>query len=209
MRLGSTALGLTAILVGVISDPDGALDAHLSKVLVHGLQPVWVEVVGYDPSWPAHYQRYADRLRRVLGTRIRLIEHIGSTSVPGLAAKPVIDIVIGVDDPDDEDAYMPSLRDDGYEIRVREPGHRCLRGGDPPAPVNLHCYHPESTEIERYLRFRDRLRSDASDRQLYEATKRRLAGREWPDMNYYADAKSAVVEEILQRAATARMGPHG
>jgi GrpB-like predicted nucleotidyltransferase (UPF0157 family) len=128
------------------------------------------------------------------------MEHIGSTAVPGLTAKPVIDIVIGVDDPDDEAAYIPDLVAISYDLRVREPGHRCLRGGDPDLPVNLHCYSPDSPEVERYLVFRNRLRSSESDRVLYASIKRGLAGREWPDMNYYAEAKSDVVQEILRRA---------
>ncbi len=177
-----------------------SLGDHLAKVLIHGLKPVRVEVVEYDPRWPAHYERYAGHLRRVLGDRIRLIEHIGSTSVPGLAAKPVIDIVIGVDDPDDEEAYVADLAAGGYDMRVREQGHRCLRGGVPELPVNLHCYQPDSPEVERYLRFRNRLRSSESDRLLYTAAKQQLAGREWPDMNFYADAKSPVIQEILGRA---------
>lgn len=177
-----------------------SLEEHLSRVLVHGLQPVWVEVVDHDPSWAGHYDRYARRLVEVLGDRLRLIEHIGSTAVPGLPAKPVIDIVIGLDDPADEEAYVPELMAEGYEVRVRESGHRCLRGGSPEMPVNLHCYEPDSDEVDRCLRLRDRLRSSAADRELYAAAKRDLAGREWPDMNYYADAKSPIINEILSRS---------
>lgn len=132
--------------------------------------------------------------------RATLIEHIGSTSVPGLAAKPIVDIVVGVDDPDDEAAYLPDLRAAGYDLRVREPEHRCLRAGEPDEPVNLHIYPPEHAEVRKYLLFRDRLRSDAGDRLLYESTKRGLADREWPDMNYYAEAKGPVIEAILGRA---------
>lgn len=181
-------------------DPDPSRGEQLADVLVHGLQPVWVEVVEYDPRWPAYYDRYAAGIRAALGERVRLIEHIGSTSVPGLAAKPVIDIVVGIDDPEDEAAYLPDLAAHGYDVRVREVGHRCLRGGDPEMPVNLHCYRPDSPEVDRYLRLRDWLRSNQSDRDLYAATKRELAGREWPDMNFYADAKSPVIADILRRA---------
>ena len=175
-------------------------DDYLRKVLVHGPEPVWVEVVDYDRRWPARYERYAARLRVVLGDRLILIEHIGSTSVPGLAAKPVIDIVIGVADPDDEAGYVADLEGEGYDLRVREPGHRCLRGGDPDGPVNLHCYRPDDAEVRRYLAFRDRLRVDTADRDRYAAAKRALAGREWPGTNYYADAKLPIIEEILSRS---------
>ncbi|MEQ3553033.1 GrpB family protein [Pseudonocardia nematodicida] len=176
---------------------DPLTDDALARLLVRGLQPVWVSLREYDPAWPARYAARAARLREILGDRARLIEHIGSTSVPGLAAKPVIDIVVGIDDPDDEPAYLADLEAIGYELRVREPGHRCLRTGE---PVNLHCYPPGGDEVRRYLIFRDRLRADEADRRLYESTKRGLAGREWPDMNYYAEAKGPVVREILQRA---------
>lgn len=178
---------------------DSSLNDHLSEVLVYGLKPVWVELVDYDATWPAHYEHYAARLREVLGDRLRFIEHIGSTSVAGLAAKPVIDIVVGIDDPDEEEAYIPDLEAVGYDLRVREPGHRCLRGGDSGMPINLHCYRPDSPEVELYLRFRDRLRASEADRDLYAATKRSLATREWPDMNFYAEAKSPVIRDILSR----------
>lgn len=178
----------------------GAQDDYLRNVLVHGLRPAWVVVVDYDDGWPARYEQYAARLREVLGDRLLLIEHIGSTSVRGLAAKPVIDIVIGVVDPDDEPSYVPDLESEGYDMRVREPGHRALRGGETAAPVNLHCYQPDAAEVRRYLALRDRLRLDPVDRDRYAAAKRALADREWPDMNYYAEAKSPIIEEILRHS---------
>lgn len=181
--------------------PDEPLtDEALAALLVHGPRAVWVELSEYDPRWPGRFAARAADLRAVLGERARLVEHIGSTSVPGLAAKPIVDIVLGVDDPDDEAAYVPDLAAAGYELRVREPGHRCLRAGEPGEPVNLHCYPPGDDEVRKYLTFRDRLRADESDRLLYEATKRSLAGREWRDMNYYAEAKGPVIAAILARA---------
>jgi GrpB-like predicted nucleotidyltransferase (UPF0157 family) len=179
---------------------DPLTDDVLAATLVQGLQPTRVTIVEYDPRWPARFAARAAQLRAVLGDRARLVEHIGSTSVPGLAAKPVVDIVVGIDDPDDEAAYLPDLEAAGYELRVREPEHRALRIGDPDEPVNLHCYPPDHAEIRKYLLFRERLRSSAEDRQLYAATKRRLAGREWADMNYYAEAKQPVIDAILARA---------
>jgi GrpB-like predicted nucleotidyltransferase (UPF0157 family) len=176
-------------------------DDNLASVLVRGLCPTTVVLVDYDPRWPVRYAEAADRLRAVLGIRLRLIEHIGSTSVPGLIAKPVIDIVIGIDDPDDEIGYLPALETAGYEPRVREPGHRCLRGSVGELAVNLHCYPPGSVSVRRYLVFRDRLRADEADRARYAAVKRALAARgEWPDMNYYAEAKGPTIEHILARA---------
>jgi GrpB-like predicted nucleotidyltransferase (UPF0157 family) len=174
-------------------------DDNLSSRLVRGLRPTRVVLAEYDPRWPVRFAARAAELHHILGDRARLVEHVGSTSVPGLAAKPIVDIVVGIDDPDDEPAFLPDLEAAGYELRVREAGHRCLRIGEPDEPVNLHCYPPEDAEVRKYLIFRDRLRANDVDRDLYERTKRKLAEREWPDINYYAEAKGPVIREILAR----------
>jgi GrpB-like predicted nucleotidyltransferase (UPF0157 family) len=180
--------------------PDRPLtDDVLRSTLVRGPTPARVELAEHDPVWADRFAARAAELRAALGGRARLVEHIGSTSVPGLAAKPIVDIVVGVDDPDDEPAYLPDLEALGYDVRVREPGHRCLRIGEPDEPVNLHCYPPDGDEVRKYLLFRDRLRADDADRRLYEDTKRSLAG-DWPDVNYYAEAKQPVIMAILRRA---------
>lgn len=129
------------------------------------------------------------------------MEHVGSTSVPGLAAKPIIDILLLVSDPADEDAYVPQLEAAGYLLHGREPGwhqHRLLRGTEPPA--NVHVFAIGSSEVERMLLFRDRLRAHPDERELYERAKRELAARRWGYVQDYADAKSQVVEEIIARA---------
>jgi len=110
-----------------------------------------------------------------------------------------VDIALGIDDPDDEAAHLPEVVALGYELRVREPGHRCLRAGEPDAPINLHCYPPEGLEMRRNLAFRDRLRADDDDRDLYAATKRALAQQEWADINHYAEAKWPLIRDILER----------
>ena len=189
MRTGKTAL---------MSEPP--TDEYLAAVLVHGLRPTRVVLAAYDPRWPARFAARAAELRGILGDRARLIEHIGSTAVPGLAAKPVIDIVVAIDDVDDEPAYAADLEAAGYELMVREPGHRCFRGGGPGEPVNLHCYPPGDPEIRKYLVLRDHLRSHPADRVRYEQVKRDLATRPWRDMNYYAAAKGPVISDILARA---------
>ncbi|TLW91053.1 GrpB family protein [Saccharomonospora piscinae] len=180
--------------------PESYDDPTLAAKLVHGPRPTTVTTVDYDPAWPVRFEHRAAELRDVLGERARLIEHIGSTSVPGLAAKPIVDIVVGIDDPDDEQAYLPDLDAAGYELRVREPAHRALRGGTDSEPVNLHCYPPGHVEVRKYLAFRDRLRANEADRDAYAALKRQLATREWPDINYYAEAKRPLIDEILARA---------
>jgi GrpB-like predicted nucleotidyltransferase (UPF0157 family) len=164
-----------------------------------------VQVVDHDPSWPGLFRREADRIRAVLGERAVQLEHIGSTSVPGLAAKPVIDILLVVPDSSDEPGYLPDLEAAGYVLAIREPGwyqHRCLKGPD--TNVNLHVYSPGCPEIERYLLFRDRLRTHPGDRARYQRAKRELAERDWTYVQEYADAKTEVVEAIIARA---RCGP--
>jgi len=160
-----------------------------------------ITIVEYDAAWPGLYEREAERIRGALGDRARLLEHAGSTSVPGLAAKPIIDIVLAVADSSDEDAYVPALEAAGYVLRIREPDwyeHRLFKGPD--TNVNLHVFSEGCEEIARMLGFRDHIRLNDADRDLYERTKRELAAREWEFVQDYADAKTEVVKEIVARA---------
>jgi len=164
-----------------------------------------IHLADYDPSWPILYEREAARIRALLGERVLLLEHAGSTSVPGLAAKPIIDIVLGVADPADEPAYVPPMEAGDYVLRIREPDwleHRVFKGPD--TDVNLHVFAADSPEIERMLAFRDRLRTDPDERERYLATKRELAARHWTFVQDYADAKGEVVEAIIARALADR-----
>ncbi|MFD4636738.1 GrpB family protein [Lentzea sp. NPDC058436] len=160
-----------------------------------------VTLAEYDPVWPDWYAGEEAKIRAALGSGIVRLEHVGSTSVPGLAAKPLIDILLVVPDSNDEDAYVPALVRAGYYLRLREHGwyeHRLLKGTVP--NVNLHVFSPRCEEVDRMLAFRDRLRSHTSDREEYERTKRELAGRTWARVQDYADAKTRVVERIILRA---------
>ena len=135
-----------------------------------------------------------------LGERALQIEHTGSTSVPGLAAKPTIDILLVVTNSADEDAYLTPLEGAGYVLRIREPNwheHRMFKGPD--TDINLHVFSSGCPEIDRILLFRDRLRSNAADRDLYARTKLALAQKEWNSVDDYAGAKTAVIEEIISR----------
>jgi GrpB-like predicted nucleotidyltransferase (UPF0157 family) len=192
------------------SQPDptdvASYDRELTKFTVGGPQPLTapIEIRDYHPEWPLSYEREETRIRSILGDRVRRIEHAGSTSVPGLAAKPVIDIVLEVPDSAEESAYVPDLESEGYVLRIREPDwfeHRVFKGPD--TNVNLHVFSSGCTEVDRMLLFRDWLRSDAADRELYARAKRELAARDWKYTQQYADAKTAVVGEIMIRAEAA------
>jgi GrpB-like predicted nucleotidyltransferase (UPF0157 family) len=160
-----------------------------------------ITLLEYDPSWPELFRREARRIRSALGDKALLLEHVGSTSVPGLPAKPIIDILLVVGSSRDEASYVPQLEASGYVLRIREPGwheHRLFKGPD--TNINLHVFTRDDDEIERMLIFRDRLRKNSEDRELYLKAKRELAGKNWRYVQNYADAKSAIVEEIIMRA---------
>ena len=168
--------------------------------LVGGSEIRALEVIAYDPGWPTLFGEHERRLRTVLQTTAD-IEHIGSTSVPGLAAKPIIDILVVVDDITAEEDYLDPILAAGYVLRVREPGHRLVR--TPARDVHVHIYDRHAEAVTNYLLFRDRLRSDADDRALYANTKRDLITHGFTDMNAYSDAKTDVVLAILARARAA------
>ena len=182
-------------------DTDGIPPEYLRpQPTFHGT----VELVEHDPAWAEQYAVRAKAVADALGDRVLLLEHCGSTSVPGLAAKPVIDMLLLVADPADEEAYVPDLEAAGFPLHLREPHwheHRLFRQDDP--RVNLHVFGGGSPEAERMLLFRDRLRDVPEERAVYERTKRELATRTWGRVQDYADAKTEVVEAIIQRAREA------
>ncbi len=178
-------------------------EEQIKASYVGQLQPLTqkIEVVDYDPEWPRLFEREAKRVRAALGAGVVMLEHVGSTSVPGLAAKPRIDMLLVVPDSSDEPGYVPSLEAAGYRLVIREPDwyqHRVFKGPD--TDVNLHVFSPGCVEIERMLLFRDWLRSHPQDRELYQKAKRELARKDWKYVQNYADAKTQVVEEIIARA---------
>jgi GrpB-like predicted nucleotidyltransferase (UPF0157 family) len=160
-----------------------------------------IELVAYDPTWPFQFEAVAARIRKAIGETAVILEHAGSTSVPGLAAKNQIDVALGVPDSTDEAAYVPALEAAGFEFAIREPEwfeHRLFRGVEP--KTNMHVFSVDCVEIARMLAFRDWLRTHPADRQLYEREKRRLAEQTWITVQDYADAKTGVVREVLERA---------
>ena len=180
-------------------------DEPLETGLIGGDEKREIRIIDYDPDWPKKFETHARVISGALGGTALRIEHVGSTSVQGLAAKPVIDILVVVQNSADESAYLPRLEAAGYVLRVREPDwneHRMFR--TPEKDVHIHVYSAGCTEIERVLSFRERLRRNEDDRRRYERTKRELAAKEWPDMNAYADAKTQVIESIIAAAQTAK-----
>lgn len=163
-----------------------------------------VDLAPPDPDWPVAYEREAAVIRAVLPEGVRrVLEHVGSTSVPGLLAKPVLDMLLAVPDASREADYVPALERAGYVLHVREPGwfdHRLLRRADGTPQVNLHVFSEDCSEVRRMLLFRDTLREVPGELELYAATKRELATRTWEFTQNYADAKNAVVDGILRRA---------
>ena len=190
-------------------DPNdvAAYDESLAKSYV-GPPPelkTKIEIVEYDPEWPERYEREAARVHDVLGATVVRLEHAGSTSVPTLPAKPTIDIVLEVPDSADESSYVPDLLAAGYVLVIREPEwfeHRVFKG--PETNINLHVFSAGCEETDRMLLFRDWLRANDADRERYAATKRELAARDWKYVQQYADAKTAIVTEIMSRAEAAK-----
>ncbi|WP_420035411.1 GrpB family protein [Streptomyces sp. cg28] len=163
-------------------------------------------LVESDPQWPLVYATEAERIGTALVRLPHRLEHIGSTSVPGLPARPVVDILLAVPDSADESSYVPALEGLGYGLVVREPDryeHRVLRhpGGSPGVDhVELHVFTAGCPEIVRLTGFRDRLRTHPADRARYARAERELSRRTWEHVQDYADARTEVVEEILSRA---------
>ena len=186
-----------------MADHDPISDEDLQRIRLEPLtlHQGTITLVDSDPNWPILFEREARRIQQVLGPAVVQLEHAGSTSVPGLVAKPIIDIILVVRDSSDEPSYVPALTAAGYRLVIREPDwfeHRMFKGPD--TDIHMHVFTAGAVEINRMLRFRDRLRSDERDRELYARTKRVLAGQRWRHVQHYAEAKSEVVLQILERA---------
>ncbi|HEV7650701.1 MAG TPA: GrpB family protein [Actinophytocola sp.] len=185
-------------------------DESIRAATIGELEPYAVKVVveDYDPRWPAMFEANRAEIAGALGERALLVEHTGSTSVPGLPAKPIIDMLLLVADTADEPGYVPALEAAGFQLRIRDPEwleHRMLRRriaeGDR-YDVNLHVFSRRyaADEIARVIGFRDWLRTHDDDRDRYATVKRELAKRQWKYVQNYADAKTDMIEEIHARA---------
>ena len=173
----------------------------LETGLIGGIEQRTIQIVASDPNWPARFDAQKRTIRTASGNAALEVEHIGSTAVPQLAAKDIIDVLLVVADSGDESAYLNPLVEAGYQLRVREPEfdeHRMFR--TPDRDVHIHVYSRGSVEIERYLNFRNWLRQHPDDRQAYERLKIQLASRDWKDMNAYAATKGTFIEEVIVKA---------
>jgi GrpB-like predicted nucleotidyltransferase (UPF0157 family) len=156
-------------------------------------------VVPFDPGWTVEFGRMRDLLVATLGDVAIRVSHVGSTAVPGLAAKPIIDIDLTVPDSTAESDYLPALEASGFRLIAREPDweeHRCLTFGSP--NTNLHVFSPGAIEPQRHLLFRDRMRRVAADRDVYGALKLSLASAGFAPSADYNGAKAALVYDIYE-----------
>jgi GrpB-like predicted nucleotidyltransferase (UPF0157 family) len=185
------------------TENDGA-STERDVELIGGEERVPIVVVAHDPTWATRFEVERQRIADALNDRAERIEHVGSTSVGGLAAKPIVDIQVSVADVENEIDYLQPLEAAGYALRVRERGHRMLR--TPQRDVHVHICSAGSDWERRILVFRDWLRRDQADRGLYQSVKLELANRDWKTMNHYANAKGAVIAEIMQRAERSAEG---
>lgn len=177
---------------------------YLRLVTVGELRPHngTIDLAAYDSAWPSQFDYLAGLILSAISGAAILLEHVGSTSVPGLSAKPVIDMVLAVPNSADEPSYVPALEQVGFALKIREPGwfeHRLLKSTV--IEGNLHVFSVGCEEIQRMVAFRDWLRTHDEDQRKYERAKRELAARTWKHIQDYADAKTAIVREILTRAA--------
>ncbi|HEY3523496.1 MAG TPA: GrpB family protein [Candidatus Limnocylindrales bacterium] len=164
-----------------------------------------VVLADYDASWPDRFDREATRIRQILGPRALRVEHVGSTAVPALAARPVIDLLLVVPDSANEPAYASDLEHEGYVLRERQPDaseHRLFTA--PGEAANIHVYSTGAEPIEQMLLLRDWLRDRPDERERFDRRKRDLAARPWRQASLYADAKRGVIESIVARAQAAR-----
>jgi len=186
-------------------------EREIRNYTVGDLQPLTgqIQTADYNPVWSEIFRREAERIRRVLGSGALCAEHTGSTAVPGLAAKPVIDIALVVADSAAEETYVAGQESIGYVLRIREPAwfeHRMLKKLEP--AINLHVFSLGCPELDRILVFREWLQNSPADRELYAGTKRNLAKLEWKYVQNYADAKCGIIEKIMKRALKVSPNPN-
>ena len=165
-----------------------------------GLESGIVRLVDYDPRWPALFQAEAARLDSVVAPLSITLQHIGSTAIPGLCAKPVLDILAGYDDPARLEDSIAALAAAGYVHRGERgiPGREFFRRGTPRA-YHIHLARRGGAFWQDHLRFRDALRADATLRDGYARVKRELAAQFPTDREAYIEGKTSFVLDVLRR----------
>jgi GrpB-like predicted nucleotidyltransferase (UPF0157 family) len=160
-----------------------------------------VELHAYDPDWPAAFERERRLIAPLFRRPPRRIEHMGSTSIPCLRSKPIIDIIVLVDDLGDARLAIPALEATGYSFWADNPDKTklYLAKGLPPAPRRTHHLHihDDEGEVRRHLIFRDHLRNDPAALDAYLALKAELASRFREDREAYSQHKSAFIDEMV------------
>ena len=207
---------------GLRADALPAAERHaLARSVMPDIWPHWnvtpgservgdvITIVGYDPAWPDRFAAWRRAIRAALGTTAVHIEHVGSTSVPGLAAKPIVDVQVSVVDPADEETYVPELEAIGLQLRSRDTLHRYFR----PFPgrsrdIHVHVCRLDSEWEAAHLRFRDYLRAHPEAREQYAQAKRAAAALWADDGLAYTDAKTEVILDILEQAVQAATPEH-
>ncbi|GFF45919.1 UPF0157 protein BH1888 [Aspergillus udagawae] len=178
-------------------------DRHYLEIISTRPQ-IPIEIVDYDPSWPTAFASIAERIKSALGPKALTVNHVGSTSVPGLPAKAIIDVDLVVPDPTAEDDYVPALQAAGFQFLFREPNwyqHRFFWLAEPYA--NLHVFGPGATELSRHQQFREWLIAHPEDRELYVRAKRDAAKQSRENgesVQEYNFRKENAIEEIMVRA---------
>ena len=160
-------------------------------------------IVPYNPRWPEMFQTEAKKINAVFGAELVAIHHIGSTSVPGLNAKPIIDIMPVVRDIEQVDQFNPAMVELGYEPKGEYgiPGRRYFRkGGDVHRTHHVHAFQEDNEEVTRHLIFRDYLIAHPHVAQQYAALKIEVAKQHPHDIYGYMDGKDAFIRETIQHA---------
>ncbi|MFE6690198.1 GrpB family protein [Streptomyces sp. NPDC057743] len=158
-----------------------------------------VQIVEYDPQWPVVFGRLAVVIRDGLGPLVLRIEHVGSTAVPGLPAKPVVDMDAVIPAGADPAEAIAALRSLGYahEGDLGIPGREAFAAPEGTPAHHLYVCAADSTELARHLAFRDFLRAHPESSRRYGALKRELASRHRDDRSAYTVGKSAFIEDAL------------
>ena len=162
-----------------------------------------VEVVPYDPIWPALFRSEAGQLAAILGEEVAAIHHVGSTAIAGMSAKPIVDILVEVHHIAKIDGLSSEMRNLGYKPKGEFgiPGRRFFfKDRDSVRTHHVHVFQIENPEIVRHLNFRDYMMAHPEEARSYSRLKEELAKKFSDDIEGYMDGKDKFIQEIDQRA---------